>query len=448
MAIIKKLWPIKSDTSCYLKWSWSTVYLNKGTTASCHRTMHLPIKPGEFNKFHNLPKKVQDRERMLQGLWPNETPADGINSGLSGCSYCQYIENKGGVSDRMIQLRPGLNPDGTPRLLELPHELDTNPTAVEVTPTILEVYFNNVCNMACLYCGPHFSTMWEEENRRFDTKKEDGILVNPSWIKQESRYYGLRDELFEWLNEYSHRLFNFGMLGGEPFIQEEFEMMLDHFETHPNPELMFTMTTNLKIPYEKLVSHITRIKRMIDEGKIGSFNLSASMDCWGPQVEYVRWGLDLEKWSKNFAYLAQHDWLILNVNFTITPLTIHTLPDLIERLNEWDAPRDPTKHICHSFMHVLEPTQLDPRWFGPGVFAEDFERILAVMPTHTAYLQGYKEYMRGIGNAIEQTTRDPAKVKMLEDYLIQMDSRRGTNWREVFPWLIPEFDRARQELGL
>jgi MoaA/NifB/PqqE/SkfB family radical SAM enzyme len=29
---------------------------------------------------------------------------------------------------------------------------------VHVTPRILEVYFDNTCNLKCLYCGPHFSS--------------------------------------------------------------------------------------------------------------------------------------------------------------------------------------------------------------------------------------------------------------------------------------------------
>ncbi len=386
---------------------------------------------------------------MLQGLWPKETDPGSQNNGLCGCTYCRYIEDQGGVSDRMVQLKPGLDPNGSARLLELPPELDQDNTAVNVTPTILEVYFNNICNMACLYCGPHFSSQWEEENRKFKSIGDQyRVLVNPRWIKMTNRYFKLRDELFEWLKQNGHHLANFGMLGGEPFIQEEFDMMLDHFEQYPNPDLMFTMTTNLKIPYEKLVSQIERIKRMVDTGKIGSFNLSASQDCWGAPAEYTRWGLDQEKWSKNFAYVAGQDWIVVNVNFTITPLTIHTLPELIERLNEWDRMRTPTRHICHSFMTVVDPTHLDPKWFGPGVFTEDFKRVLDVMPTHTDYLRGYKTYMEGIAKSIEQTPRAPDKIKKLQFYLELMDQRRGTNWREVFPWLIPEFEKAHQELGL
>lgn len=435
-----KVWPIKSETSCYLKWSWSTIYLNRGTTASCHRTVHNEFTPNEFDQFHNLPKKLDDRRRMLAGGWPEESETD--KYGLSGCTYCKHMEDKGGISDRIVQMR-NLNTVFSSHKNVVPPELLENPEAVEVTPTIVEVYFNNVCNMACLYCGPHFSTMWEEENRRFSMEAEDGILVNPSWERDQIRYDSMRDKLFEWLRNHGHKIWNFGMLGGEPFYQKEFDMVLDHWDNYPSPDLLWTIVTNLKIDHRRFVSYIDRIKRLVDEKKIKKFNLSASLDCWGPQAEYIRWGLNLEEWWKNFEYVAKQDWIILNVNLTITPLSIKTLPELIERLNALDKFRHPTKHICISFMHVLEPTQLNPLWFGPGVFTEDMQRVVNVMPTVTEYQRNFKEYMQGIATSIEKTERNPEKILMLETYLNEMDRRRGTNWKELWPWLEAEFSQAR-----
>jgi len=440
----KRVWPIKSETSCYLKWSWSTIYLNKGTTASCHRTVHNSFGPENFDQFHNLPKKLDDRRRMLAGRWPEESETN--KYGISGCTYCKHIEDKGGISDRLVQLQ---NLDGCfeNHTNVLPPELLENPEAVEVTPTIVEVYFNNVCNMACLYCGPHFSTMWEEENRRFNAE-EDGILVHPSWRRDQDRYDAMRDKLFEWLRNHGHKIWNFGMLGGEPFFQKEFDMVLDHWDNYPNPDLLLTFVTNLKIDHKRFVGYIQRLKRMVDEKKIKRVNLSASLDCWGPQAEYLRWGLNLAEWERNFNYVAQgafDQWIVLNVNLTITPLSIKTLPELIHKLNELDKQRDPTRHICISFMHVMEPTQLNPLWFGAGVFTEDMQRILDTMPTNTQYQRNYKGYMQGIADSIEKTPRDPKKILMLETYLNEMDRRRGTHWQDLWPWLVDQFNQARNE---
>jgi hypothetical protein len=473
----KKSWPIASDTSCYLKWSWSTIYLNRGTTASCHRTVHNHFTAENFDEFHNLPKKLDDRRRMLAGGWPEESET--TKWGINGCTYCKHIEDLGGVSDRQVQLR-NLSSVFQNHTNVLPPELLEDPNAVSVTPTIVEVYFNNVCNMACLYCGPHFSTMWEEENRRFNAQ-EDGILANPMWQRDRERYDAMRDKLFAWLREHGHKIWNFGMLGGEPFFQKEFDMVLDHWENYPNPDLTLTIVTNLKVEHGRFVRYIDRLKHMVETGKIKSLNISASLDCWGPQAEYLRWGLNLDEWSKNFAYMVPQEWITLNVNITITPLSIKTLPDFLEKINAWDQDRlinivaknlklpyeklsqhrdrilqmidqnkipqaDIDKHICISFMHVLEPTQMNPLWFGQGVFTQDMQQVVDLMPVLTEYQRNYKTYMQGIANSIEKTPRDPKKILMLETYVNEMDRRRGTNWRDLFPWLIDQFDQARNEL--
>jgi hypothetical protein len=221
---------------------------------------------------------------------------------------------------------------------------------------------------------------------------------------------------------------------------------------------------------------------MVSDGKIKSLNLSASLDCWGPQAEYLRWGLDLNEWSRNFAYMVPQEWITLNVNITITPLSIKTLPDLMERINSWNQERlihniaarmkiptdkisahqdrilelvqqnrvpaaDVEKHICVSFMHVMEPTQMNPLWFGAGVFTADMQRVLRLMPTDTEYQRNYKEYMSGIANSIEKTPRDDKKILMLRDYLDSMDQRRNLNWRTVFPWLVDEFNKSEQNMA-
>ena len=75
-----------------------------------------------FDNFHNLPKKLNDRRLMLNGEWPQ-----------GGCEYCKNIEDAGGVSDRISHLDiPNLTPI----------ELETDLTAINVTPKILEIYFD------------------------------------------------------------------------------------------------------------------------------------------------------------------------------------------------------------------------------------------------------------------------------------------------------------------
>src|SRR6056300_1051051 len=109
----RKIFPIKNDPACLLKWNHSTVFLPKLTTASCHRVTQHKFDLETFN-FHNTPEKIKQREKMLAGEWPGE-----------GCEHCKNVEDAGGTSDRIIHLdMPGFNP---------PKELESNPTATTVT---------------------------------------------------------------------------------------------------------------------------------------------------------------------------------------------------------------------------------------------------------------------------------------------------------------------------
>jgi pyruvate-formate lyase-activating enzyme len=418
-----RVFPIKSDTACLLKWAWSSIYLNQGTSSSCHRTDQQPIPPDNFASFHNLPNKVEARQMMLRGEWPQ-----------GGCQYCEKIETAGGMSDRQYQLHARHDHDRTPQ------ELFEDPTAVEVVPTILEVYFSNVCNMACLYCGSHFSTKWEEENRRFGEFSQGRVQfgnnkpANPDYERMLSDFWKYLSE-----NDRYRHIRYYQILGGEPFFQKEFDTSIEFWETHPNPNLTFNIITNLKVPPKKFREYIDRFERMINDGALLRLQITGSLDAWGPQEEYVRWGLDLREWQENWEYLLDKDWVVLCINTAISALTIKTLPDLIERINKWNAHRSRWNPINFSFMSVMTPPEMVPDIFGSGVFDQDFDRILEMMPGNSAAELSSLEHMQGIIRQIQAGPRDVSRINDLKVYLTEIDRRRGTNWQELFPWLDQAF---------
>jgi hypothetical protein len=104
-------------------------------------------------------------------------------------------------------------------------------------------------------------------------------------------------------------------------------------------------------------------------------------------------------------------------------------------MNSWNARKPDNHRITYSFMSVMAPPWMDPAIFGPGVFEKDFERICSAMPAHTPYDQVLIDHMAGIGRQIANTTRNVPMIYGLIDYLTEMDRRRGTNWKLLFPWL-------------
>jgi hypothetical protein len=415
----KQVFPIKSDTGCLLKWAWSTVYLGQGTTSSCHRTDQFPIDPDNFANFHNQPEKLAARRLMQAGGWPQ-----------AGCQYCEKIEAAGGMSDRQYQLHAGHDQDRTPQ------ELLKNPNAVEVVPTILEIYFNNTCNMSCLYCGPHFSSQWADENRKYGLYENGPVKFG--WFKEiNPQYEKMLADFWKYLTDNDRYLHirQYQIAGGEPFYQKEFEQSLEFWEQHPNPNLTFNMITNLKVAPKKFQAYIDRFGRMVEQGHLKRLQISSSLDCWGPQQEYVRWGLDLTEWQENFEYLLDKPWVQQCINSAITPLTIKTLPELILRMNFYNDHLPAEKQISYSFMTVMAPNWMDPAIFGAGVFDQDFERILEIMRVNTLGEKSAKEHMMGIGRQISQAPRNLTLITGLKDYLSEIDRRRNTDWRKLFPWL-------------
>jgi hypothetical protein len=227
----------------------------------------------------------------------------------------------------------------------------------------------------------------------------------------------------------------FQILGGEPFFQKEFDDSIDFWETHHNPEIVFNIITNLKVPVKKFRAYMDRFEKMVEAGSLKRLQITGSIDAWGPQEEYVRWGLDLEEWRENFEYCVNKDWIVLCINGCITPLTIKTMPELIEKIVAWNKQRNPWNPISYSFMTATDPKYMNPEMFGPGVFDDDFEKIKAVMPREKPQELSAIEHMEGIQKQIANTPRDVGRINDLKVYLTEIDRRRGTDWKQLFPWL-------------
>ena len=240
------VFPIRTETSCQLKWNWTSLFLNSGFSRTCFRTAETQLTPENFNNFHNTEVVLSDRTRMLQGLWPE-----------TSCSYCKNIEESGGVSDRIKQIDiPNLSPP----------ELKNDPLAIVVSPTIVEVFFNNTCNLGCLYCMPSLSSTINAENQKFKNIKYDNINLIPA----ESHYKELLPYFWQWFPTGFVKLKRFGVLGGEPFYQKEFEQLLDMIEQYPNPDCELNIVTNLMISSDRLDMFVSRFKKLLLTKKLKS----------------------------------------------------------------------------------------------------------------------------------------------------------------------------------
>lgn len=410
--------PIETSTSCQLKWNWSTIRLYNGTTSSCHRVDSDLLTPETFENFHNTPKKLADRQLMLQGKWPK-----------GGCEYCKNIEDAGGSSDRLFHLSiPNMTPP----------ELAVDPTTTTVTPQIVEVYFDNTCNMKCLYCWDGFSSQIHAENLKFGRFEKQGVIIDNS-VRLVDTKKQLTESFWQWMKKNHNNIKRFHVLGGEPFYQDQFDTCLNFLKEHPSPELEFNIVSNLKVATHKLETFLNTIHELVKQRKIKRFDLTASIDCFGPEQEYVRNGLNVEQWMKNFKLVADQSWIVLNINQTLSGLTIKTVPELLKFINKIRSQRE----IGHYFSTVVMTHEcLHPGIFGPDFFSTDFDAILAEMPNDTWQQQEARKYMLGIKSQVESCDRNDTKIKQLIVLLDEIDRRRNSNWRQVFSWLEKEIQHV------
>lgn len=409
--------PINTATACQSKWTWSTIWLNSGTSSSCHRVKAHPLDPNNFGNFHNLPQKIEDREAMLRGEWP---------AAGRGCEYCKNIEDAGGWSDRQHNNElGGYNPP----------ELKDNPLATHVTPRIVEIFAQNTCNLACIYCNENLSSKIETENKQYGSIE---TVIGGRYKKSKNNLFTERyfTDFLDWLEHNIQNLVRLHLLGGETFIQHRLiESVFEIIERKPNPLLQLNIFSNFNAPEKYFYSYLNRIKDYVMAKNIGRFDLTCSVDCWGPQQEYVRSGLKLEKLEEYFEYAALQDesWLWLNVNQTISCMTIKTMPQLIEKINKYSLHR----HIGHYFQFVDGMPHQHPQIFDYSMWEDDFTNIILAMQSNQEQRAEAITRMIGHRQMLQANCKqDNVKITYLHKYLDELDRRRNTNWRPLFPYLI------------
>jgi len=415
----KRYFPIQSKVSCRLKWSWSTLFLNSGQTSSCHRASLSELTKENFFEFHNTEKKLGDRTRMLQGQWPG-----------NGCEYCRDIEQADGISDRQIQLSIA-GP--------YPQELDQNQNLIKVDPVLLEIFFKNTCNLACIYCTPAFSSRIDGEDKKFDSKliklaKHDEILAA-------KKYDELSPIFWQWLDNGYTKLKRISILGGEPFIQDDFFKLIDYIESNPNKDLELQVITNLIVKREILEKFVSRIKELLANRVLKRIEIMASVDCWGVEQEYIRYGFSCSIFEENINYLLKHKFITLTLMSTITSLSIQTLPILAEKVLSWN--KEGSVKWWSGLVLPIDHHVLSPSFFD----FNDYKNLLQIVVEKISVLPDQhretKNTIFGLIDKLKITSKQNIdKQKELLYYLNEIDRRRNLNWRKTFPWLEEHFKKC------
>jgi hypothetical protein len=326
-----------------------------------------------------------------------------------------------------------------------PKELETNRKATRVTPTQLEIYFSNTCNLKCIYCNSKFSSTIDNENRIHgeylwgDINNRDEHLYLPGKIEINPKIQEDTDKLFLWLDQHIQDLNKLMILGGEPFLQKETERLVEFLEGTSNKNLTLVVFSNLTVDTARVQKWLARMWSLVEKGQLYNIQVVGSLDCWGDQAEYVRKGLDLKKYVENFEFILNRTRITPSINSAMTALTIPTLPDLIRKVNEWSTIRE----VYWSGMKAGDTGRkyLNPTIFGKHIIPLGMDEAIQVYETNGDPIkESQLNNLKGIRQEANVTEPDQIQQKLLKVYLKELDRRRGTDYRTLFPTIDLLFD--------
>lgn len=189
----------------------------------------------------------------------------------------------------------------------------------DVLPVSWDYRFSNLCNFKCRTCGDMLSSAWETEQKTHNMVN----WTNPknNWMKPEVREQISQFQDSQIEQEFSdaveqHRVEEVYWVGGEPLMYEQhWRYMQRIIELGDGPQVYARYNTNLsRVDYRGI-----NLYRDILPG-LRDWQICASLDGTGAIGEYIRTGLDYNRWLENFrgAVAIQRHSRQVRIDFTLT----------------------------------------------------------------------------------------------------------------------------------
>lgn len=472
---------------CLAKFTQVTMHLGTGLVHSCHhpKAHVIPLEELANNPaaLFNTSQLKAARKQMLSGEKPSE------------CDYCWRVEDRNSPSDRYFKSLENWALSTHDMVLENGHEID-------YYPTYLEVDFSNVCNFNCIYCGPEFSSIWVEDLKRNGPVKVLEHTSKVQWIQGwqdlDSITYKNREHnpyveaFWKWFPEAYKKLKFYRITGGEPLLSKETFRSIDWLIENPNPELDFSINSNMGVPDKLWYSFLDKIKVLVNGKYVKKFTLFTSVDAWGEKAEYLRPGLDFELFKKRYEEVLQIGGVKCVIMCTFNLLSVTSIQKLLEWQSElrskYNVDRELLQletqfginlggEISHvernklsgnhfaivgiDIPYLRHPQCLDAHFSDKNLIEQYLVPAINFMSKNTGSSiwglhQGYESHeiekmKRIVFDIIHfNSTHDEKNPVVVEgrakfyDFVNDMDRRHGKNFLDVFPEFKSFYEKCRQ----
>ena len=285
---------------------------------------------------------------------------------------------------------------------------ETTDTAGRTTmqPVSWDYRFSNLCNFKCRTCGDMLSSSWESEQRQHNMI--EWTDPNNNWMRPEVRsaISEFQDSQIE--QEFAdaveqHRVEEVYWVGGEPLMYEQhWRYMRRIVELGDGPRVYARYNTNLsRVDYRGI-----NLYRDILSG-LRDWQICASLDGTGAIGEYIRTGLEYDRWLDNFgaAVAIQRHRRQVRIDFTLTLPGMFEVTRIRQLAQEFGV--DVLAKVIFSFSPniVMSPlalprTLLDP-WIDELVLETDgaLRDMLVQLKTRPTFEEQWPDtYRRGLAS--------------------------------------------------
>jgi MoaA/NifB/PqqE/SkfB family radical SAM enzyme len=332
------------------------------------------------------PKLKQIRRDMLDNKFPNN------------CIDCYSKEqhhkttNFDNISNRLYHIKI---------LKDSPFKLYKNEHKFELQQ--MDLRWRNTCNFACVYCDPHFSSVWA---------KFEGV---PDKMTNKSM-----DETFSFVEQNIKNLKTIYMAGGEPFLIKENLKIIDLIQRE-NPDLLLRINTNLSILTPKIYEQLKKLKNV---------HWIVSAEATGKKFNYIRWPGNYQTLIQNIKKIQQLPHKV-SINMTWNLFCVSNILDFIDDMLEMGV--HPNQFIMNCVQDPVEQSVLNITKQRRDDLVEIIKQKKSKINEKFFLFKVYTE-MLDILNQPLLDTHDTALYNTLMDF----DKKRKLNSKEVFPELYEE----------
>jgi len=432
---------------CLAKWTQVTMQLQSGHNHSCHHPATHKISEQEIARnpsaLHNTRFKKLKRKEMLSGARPTE------------CDYCWNVEdNSDRFSDRIFKSSESWSWEYKEEIFKADWRDDYNPKYVEVA-------FSNTCNFKCSYCGPSFSTTWMEEIEQFGGFPTTDNFNDIEWMKREDKMPIAQREhnpyveaFWKWWPELYRDLHTFRITGGEPLLSKDTWRVLDYIisEKNPNRNLKLAINSNLGVPDALIDKLIEKIKKIEDEGRVKELIIFTSTDAWGAQAEYIRTGLEFNRfWDNINKILLNCPKIVVTFMATYNALSVLNYDKLIKEIYKLkETYASPYRYwnsatfLDSSYLRwpLHQTVQVLPYQFSEKIMNQAKLAAFFSTPSFNSTQIGYSDVeVQKIKRIYDWMLAPQDSMQQLKNrhnfykYFSEHDRRRGTDFCKTFPEL-------------